>query len=705
MHRAPLALTLLLFAGGSPSEPPAPPATDAIQQLLSLPAPPPERDEAAPAEEEAPAAEASPNDPWADASLAKLVVESKKAHEEEGGWVIGGDALEALARRDWATAEPIARAFMTSPQPRLRTAAMALVLPHTANEERARLLEQLRRLASDREQPGGARDSALVAVMAADWPGRDEWLVARMHDETLRDLSDGDMGYEPFRGVVFAAPDRLIPLFTKLLADSDRAVKSAAASALAGFNLESSRTDALRPLIPWIADPQWADDSGMSRLRLIQSVPRARLPEAIPALVVAVEKDPGATNREYAAESLAELHSTAGNAAMRKALEHPVDGTGGEEQFRIVRSLLATGGFAAEEIAQAVETFAAASKADRDAAMPFGVDAKLPPIAMTLGSLLAQSGSDREDYAAAVLRRAEQIAHTNRETAAAMLRIVGFWHTPAVDRHIVNALANGSASAEELFAALQRRDRLRANTAATLAPLALRDDAAGGVAAVLAFDRERIAQILAGGSDDARRGVVAAGRTAHEPLPLDTIAALRGKSSSLDAAIEAYLTNDDSREARAILASAHDGEARIYGLRSLDDPGHDTFGPFDAWETKLRQRVLRGECDEILALARASYWTGFAELTEIDVKDGMATAGRGPGARRPLPPETLSELRRFLADVKADDLPPHTPEIADGAQFEYVHITRKAGRRLFMNNPGKPSVYDAIVDRLESLAK
>jgi len=41
------------------------------------------------------------HDPWADATVPKLISEARKAHEEPRGWIIGGDALEALARRDW----------------------------------------------------------------------------------------------------------------------------------------------------------------------------------------------------------------------------------------------------------------------------------------------------------------------------------------------------------------------------------------------------------------------------------------------------------------------------------------------------------------------------------------------------------------------------------------------------------------------------
>ncbi|HWS70872.1 MAG TPA: hypothetical protein VN605_02100, partial [Thermoanaerobaculia bacterium] len=289
MRRASAALTLLLFAGGSPSEPPAPPVNDAIQQLLSAPAPPPPEERPAPAVERV--SVPPRRDLWADKPTAELVAAAKKAREADRGWVFGAEELEALARRDWKTAEPLARAFMTSAQPRLRVDAIALVFSHSTGDERATLLEQLKAIAIDRQQPGRARHSALLAVMAAEWAGRDEWLVARMHDETLRDLSDGDHGYAPFAGVVYAAPDRLIPLYGTLLRDADRNVKSAAANALAGFNLDGARADALQPLIPWIADPKWADESGMSRLRLIQSVPMVHLREAIPALVVAVEKE------------------------------------------------------------------------------------------------------------------------------------------------------------------------------------------------------------------------------------------------------------------------------------------------------------------------------------------------------------------------------------------------------------------------------
>src|SRR6185436_18406921 len=201
-------------------------APDLVEQLLRFPVVPPPAPEKQ-AEVERPSAPPV-NDPWADATIPKLISEARKAHEEPRGWIIGGDALEALARRDWAQAEAIARRFATSPQPRLRTLAKALLYAHATGEEQQKLHEELKAIATQTAQPGRSRDQAIEALMARDWPGRDEWLVALMHDPTLGVLEDGDIAYEPIGMVVGAAPDRLIPLMVKQLESSDAAVRSAA---------------------------------------------------------------------------------------------------------------------------------------------------------------------------------------------------------------------------------------------------------------------------------------------------------------------------------------------------------------------------------------------------------------------------------------------------------------------------------------------
>src|ERR1700750_2833090 len=108
MRRAPLALTFLLLAGGSHAEPRATPVQDSIQQLLTLPAPPPKREEAPPVEKAPPPRE----DSDAGAPTAELIAKSKKARDADRGWIEGGDAPGALAARDWQAAEPIARGFL-----------------------------------------------------------------------------------------------------------------------------------------------------------------------------------------------------------------------------------------------------------------------------------------------------------------------------------------------------------------------------------------------------------------------------------------------------------------------------------------------------------------------------------------------------------------------------------------------------------------
>ncbi|HKR63564.1 MAG TPA: HEAT repeat domain-containing protein, partial [Thermoanaerobaculia bacterium] len=226
-------------------------------------------------------------------------------------WVEHGDDVQALARADWNRAKPLLEHFAGSAQPRLRALALSQL---SIFEPNGRHRAELQSIAMDPNAPGYARDLAFDALSRDVWEGRDEWLLARMNDASVLKMRDGYRLYTPFDAIVTRDPDQWIPIMTRLVSDPDRNVRSIAANALAQFQPQHARADALRPLIPWISDPSFAEETSIGRLRLIQSVHSVGLTEAIPHLLYALTNDRDHVYRAYAAEALAEFHETRANA-------------------------------------------------------------------------------------------------------------------------------------------------------------------------------------------------------------------------------------------------------------------------------------------------------------------------------------------------------------------------------------------------------
>src|SRR5262249_16012244 len=157
----------------------------------------------------------------------------------------------------------------------------------------------------------------------------------------------------------------------------------------------------------------------------------------------------------------------------------------------------------------------------------------------------------------------------------------------------------------------------------------------------------------------------------------------------------------------------HPGEALILGARQEFDPGHYSFGNFDRMENELSDEVRKPDGDdEIFALLSAGYW-GDAGQIVIRLRHGKAELftykDRSRFQRRALGEDELQDLKAFIAGNRVDDLAPLNTMVFDGMQYEYAHLTRDGGRRVFMNNPGLDntggSVYDLLVERFRGLVK
>lgn len=634
----------------------------------------------------------------------ELLAAAQKAHDADS-WVDGKDDLEALAALDWNQAEPLLLRYRAGKEPRLATLSVALLHKHAAEARdaaAARYRQQLKTIAADRSAVGNARDQAIQALLDTTWEGRDAWHLSMFEDASLRDLKDGYLLMQPLcGGRVSDDPDRWIPVVTRLVSSPKRVVHDMAVTCLIGYQLDTARRDALQPLLPWLMDKNWS--SAGDRLRLIQSVDRVELTEAVPGLLAIVEKEDG-YDRAYAAQSLAHFRDPRAVAAIKRALETEHDS---HFQNLMIQALVKQGVpdddtvVALEAFAELVQTPEGQEAVER-ASRTTG-ESKVPYAAM-LGLALAEEGAPSASAIERVITFANQYEKQNPKVAEILRQIAARWPNRTADVELVGRIAEGKSDANAIRAGLARRTSLRQTAGEKLVALAHSSGIAEGIAAVMVGDTAIENQILSGNDTAAIRGLLASARLTREPLPLDSVGALLEKDKQLRTAAEAYLIADDSAAARKLVLAQHPGEALILGMRQHYDPGHYSYEAFDSLEKQLREIVTGSEPnDEVFALLSAGYWGNNGQVI-LSVRGNRAELrSHSDPARyyyRDFSPDELRQVREFVAQNKIDDLGPLAIAAQDGMQYEYIHVTANGGRRVFMNNPGIGGTGGSVYEHL-----
>ena len=314
-----------------------------------------------------------------------------------------------------------------------------------------------------------------------------------------------------------------------------------------------------------------------------------------------------------------------------------------------------------------------------------------------------------------LLRRADELERSKPAVARAIRDNVQTWPGKVADIYLWERIRDGKADAGTLWAALQRRESIRANAPDGLRAIKDHSGSLRGWAAILSGESQEEAKVLDGDDREAQRALLAGARVVREALPLDKVGRILKKGpSDLAVAAERYLVSEDSPAARRLIYSLHPGEGLILGARQANDPGHVTYRAFDAMEKGLRDEVReKNGPKEIFALLSAGYW-GDAGQIIVRLEGTEATVSVYGGSdkpnRRTLLPADVDHMRAFLSANRIDNLAPLNTPVCDGMQYEYVHLTKEGGCRVFMNNPGdEPSGVDAIyadlVDFFGTLAK
>lgn len=638
-----------------------------------------------------------PDEWWDSPEQTARVIRQARAARDRNAKIDGEMFLTALAERRPGDAEPVLLEHVAGNSPRTRALSLSLLhaaaIRHELPQEAARWREQLKAVATDPEQPGLARRIAWLAVMRETWSGQEEWLRSLFHQPELRDFRDVSSHASGFGKPVLEDPDRWIPVVTELIGHEDREVHNAAVECLLQFDdRDEVRVDALRPLLPWLSSRGWARstrpdarDDVVYRLSLVE------LPEAVPHLIVYLEQAKDRWSMRRAAEALEHYRDPRAIPVLRSAQKR---GQGAERE--LAKALIACGGFDDEELVAAVVAW---NRHDPDGNKAGNPDRRLElldgsglsPI-LLLGNVLSDPRNATDSLADHLVEWCEEHSADETPVVASIRTMLAAWKTPAAIRHSVSQLAAGRLEARAIMSLLINREVVMRHAGVEIDGLLGADRLEAGVAAIISGSPRTISAILTGDSPLAQAGLLASARLIRERLPLAEVKPLLETGNTARAVLaENYLIVDDRLEARRLVWARHPGEALILG----GPPGLRLRGSYE----RMREFIL-GPIgpDEIIALH--SDWRG---STYIHITDGEGTLfgyAHHEKVERKLTREELADLRTWLAENEINRLPPLCPGIFDGVQYEFLHLTRDGGYRIYMNNPGASPPWDIAWDRL-----
>jgi hypothetical protein len=174
---------------------------------------------------------------------------------------------QALVHLDPAAARTLLGSFLQGDNDFARTASLVWLHRldmNTNKSQAAQWRAELQKVASDSAASPRARDYSVAGLMQTPWDGQEKWFLGLFHDASLGGLHEGGNILTPLRVTVKQNPDRWIPKLVSLVGGADRAAHNNAVRCLTEYPQER----ALRPLLPWLSDPNWADVQARREIRV-----------------------------------------------------------------------------------------------------------------------------------------------------------------------------------------------------------------------------------------------------------------------------------------------------------------------------------------------------------------------------------------------------------------------------------------------------
>lgn len=637
--------------------------------------------------------------------LSELFARARKVKEDDKtGSIDNQEALVALARLDWQTAEPLVKALAGGNQPRAGALALRLLYQQAISakdlDAEEKYCGRLRTIASDRNAPGRAREIAIDSLSTTDWSGRDDWYLSLFADDSLRESRDGYYGFNPLTTLFNRDPDKWIPIMTRLVESKDRAVQQAAASCLVIYTIAHPRRDAILPVLRWLSDPDWLELSSTQRAWFMQKMDELEIPESVPGLMWIVENEE--SHRHWAARTLAHYKDPRAVPVLRKALLKSRE----NNRKLILDALIALGGLADSEGVAALEAYAAKrlTAEGREELERFGYTDDPLPLPISIGQHLASKSDVAESLVRAVLAHAANVKKANPALAESILSVANQWKGRVIDLDMIQRIAAGTADVDTISTALERRTKLRESLGADLQMLLERTDEALGIGVVLLNDPQMAQSILTSENQQPQIGLLAGARLTQTPLPVDLVGRLlASKNPLLVLAAIRYLLAEDSKDARKLLWQHHPDQAFITGWReNFGNIDEGNFEPLAKAEERLRAELFKEDGPlETFALIgnseqRDSYvvriYANKATLTHYEDNSRYR--------ERVITQAELADFKQHVVTAGLADLGPQFGECHHSCWVaEFLGLKKSEAWRLFSYGP--MSAWESLIAKFE----
>lgn len=672
--------------------------------------------------------------------------ESAKEVKDQKGYITSQDDFRNLARVDWERAQPLVeRMERDQSQPASYALAKwvryqrALDRGDTGDADRYR--EELKKIVENKSMTPGVRDLAMDAlVLGGDFQGRDEWYLSLLSDETLLEMQNN--GYTGLTTLPRHSPnsrENWIPKMMELIEKGSPAARSSAIRNLMQIlgEGEENRKAALKILLPWLSDVNWAKESrDNERTRLIEMIGEIDLPESVPGLLAVVTNEDG-ENRVTAAKALVRYKPAEAIPVLRNALQSE---NNSGYRTSLIEALIGVGGLSADEQMSALEIYAKLISTEEGQAKLQAYlyeyyeeeeAAKPLPVEIIIGKFVAEQETPADALVMRVVERLKILRKSNPAVAVILQDILQKWSHRLADLELLNWVANGKADVEVILNLLAKRTEMRERVPNELAALRQSEGLPRGIAAVISNDKNEMRNIIVQSSAETQIAALAAARLIRTKLPIEEVGKLLNTPNKMLAlAAERYLESEDSPEARSSILAKYPNEARILGARQAFVPNEkgvyesealnrifqsviendfysiDTNGLHDN-EDRLRTEIKENP-DLIAVYALIENRAEGHRVIRV-FKDKITFTFYEDAARfrqRNLTREEYEAFYSFLIEKQIDNIIPPNGVCPDCMPGEFIMFGRGGGRRIFFQNAEfKPPPFDKLTEFFEEFSK
>lgn len=202
-------------------------------------------------------------------------------------YVTNQEELLALARVDFNKAKSLIDSlYSNGPDKVSRVLAKWALYRHALDTDSLsdvdRYRDELKAVVEDKSLSAPMRDLAMDALVSEkEWSGRDDWYTSLLSDETLGDLGT----YTGLTTLINISPEgKYADKMLELLKSDNKAVRTAAVRNLL-LRGNGSKPEVVKAMLPWLEDPNWANDVSNAREGIVMALNSLKLPESVPGLI------------------------------------------------------------------------------------------------------------------------------------------------------------------------------------------------------------------------------------------------------------------------------------------------------------------------------------------------------------------------------------------------------------------------------------